>query len=74
MRPAIIQKDVQLLQWKDIDFDEGLVHIRRTSNYVAGEGMYTDTTKTKKSQCGDKVSACNVITNALDFSKNKSAV
>ena len=38
------------LEWKDIDFDEGLVHIRRTSNYVAGEGMYTDTTKTKKSQ------------------------
>jgi len=46
------------LEWKDIDFDEGLVHIRRTSNYVAGEGMYTDTTKTKVPAC-DKASACN---------------
>ena len=38
------------LEWKDIDFETGLVHVQRTSNYVAGVGMYEDTTKTKKSQ------------------------
>ena len=38
------------LEWKDIDFETGLVHIQRTSNYVAGMGMFEDTTKTKSSQ------------------------
>ena len=38
------------LEWKDIDFETGLVHIQRTSNYVADEGMFEDTTKTKSSQ------------------------
>ena len=38
------------LEWKDIDFDNGIVSVRRTSCYTAGKGTYTDTTKTKKSQ------------------------
>lgn len=38
------------LEWKDIDWKNNLISVRRTSNYVAGKGMYTDTTKTKKSQ------------------------
>lgn len=38
------------LEWKDIDWDNNLISVKRTSNYVAGKGMYTDTTKTKKSQ------------------------
>lgn len=38
------------LEWKDIDWENNLISVRRTSNYVAGKGMYTDTTKTKKSQ------------------------
>lgn len=38
------------LEWKDIDFETGLVHIQRTSNYVAGMEMFEDTTKTKGSQ------------------------
>ena len=38
------------LEWKDIDFESGVVSVRRTSNYTVRTGIYTDTTKTKKSQ------------------------
>lgn len=38
------------LEWKDIDWDNNVIHVRRTSNYTAERGIYTDTTKTKKSQ------------------------
>lgn len=38
------------LEWKDIDWEGGIINVRRTSNYTAAKGTYTDTTKTKKSQ------------------------
>lgn len=38
------------LEWKDIDFENSIISVRRTSNYSATRGIYTDTTKTKKSQ------------------------
>ena len=38
------------LEWPDIDFENGVVHIRRTSQYAAGRGIYTDTTKTEQSK------------------------
>lgn len=38
------------LEWKDIDWDGGVINVRRTSNYTPSKGIYTDTTKTKKSQ------------------------
>ncbi len=38
------------LEWKDIDWDNRVISVRRTSNYTANKGIYTDTTKTKKSQ------------------------
>lgn len=38
------------LEWKDIDFENNIISVRRTSNYTAGRGTYTDTTKTKRSQ------------------------
>ncbi len=38
------------LEWKDIDFENNIISVRRTSNYTASKGIYTDTTKTKKSQ------------------------
>ena len=38
------------LEWKDIDWEGGVINVRRTSNYTADKGIYTDTTKTKKSQ------------------------
>ena len=38
------------LEWKDIDWDNNVISVRRTSNYTAEKGIYTDTTKTKKSQ------------------------
>ena len=38
------------LEWKDIDWEHNVISVRRTSNYTASNGIYTDTTKTKKSQ------------------------
>lgn len=38
------------LEWKDIDWDNCVISVKRTSNYTAEKGIYTDTTKTKKSQ------------------------
>ena len=38
------------LEWKDVDFTNNLISVRRTSCYTAKQGIYTDTTKTKRSQ------------------------
>lgn len=38
------------LEWKDVDFENNIISVRRTSNYTARKGVYTDTTKTRKSQ------------------------
>lgn len=38
------------LEWKDIDFENQIISVRRTSNYTAEKGIYTDTTKTVKSR------------------------
>lgn len=38
------------LEWPDIDFDSGVIHIRRTSQYAPERGIYTDTTKTEQSK------------------------
>ena len=45
------------LEWKDVDFDNRTISVRRTANYVSGVGTYTDTTKTKRSQRTLKVAA-----------------
>ena len=37
------------LEWKDIDFQTGVIHVQRTSNYTKEKGIYTDTTKTESS-------------------------
>ena len=58
------------LEWKDIDWENNLISVRRTSNYVAGKGMYTDTTKTKKSQRTLKFSE-NVITMLSELKKEQ---
>ena len=44
------------LEWKDVDFKSSIISIRRTSNYTAERGIYTDTTKTKRSQRTLKIS------------------
>lgn len=33
-----------------VDFENNLISVRRTSCYTAKQGIYTDTTKTKRSQ------------------------
>lgn len=42
------------LEWKEVDWEHNVISVRRTSNYTASKGIYTDTTKTKKSQCSLK--------------------
>ena len=37
------------LEWRDIDFDNQMIHIQRTSQYLKEKGTYTDDTKTEKS-------------------------
>lgn len=37
------------LEWKDIDFQNQTIEIKRTSNYTTEKGQYDDTPKTKKS-------------------------
>ncbi|MDF3004812.1 MAG: integrase family protein [Oscillospiraceae bacterium] len=44
------------LEWKDIDFDTGVISIRRTSLYTKERGVYTDTPKTKGSSRSLKMS------------------
>lgn len=38
------------LEWKNVDWDGNVISVRRTSNYTKDSGVFTDTTKTKKSQ------------------------
>ena len=38
------------LEWKEVDWEHNVISVCRTSNYTASKGIYTDTTKTKKSQ------------------------
>lgn len=38
------------LEWGDFNYEKLTVHICRTSNYTMKKGMYTDSTKTEKSQ------------------------
>lgn len=38
------------LEWQDIDFDTGIISIRRTSSYTKAKGIYTDTPKTVSSR------------------------
>ena len=45
------------LEWSDIDFDNRIVTVRRTSQYTKEKGVFTDTTKTKKSQRSLKLPA-----------------
>lgn len=45
------------LEWKDIDFEHNLIHVRRTSQYTSEKGIYTDTTKTRKSKRVSKIPA-----------------
>lgn len=44
------------LEWKDIDFENNIISVKRTSNQTAELGIYTDTTKTKRSQRTLKIS------------------
>ncbi|HYE08700.1 MAG TPA: tyrosine-type recombinase/integrase, partial [Patescibacteria group bacterium] len=38
------------LEWKDIDFDNQVMHIRRTSLYLPGKGIFVDDTKSMTSE------------------------
>ena len=57
------------LEWKDIDWDNGVISVRRTSNYNSMCGIYTDTTKTKRSQRSSKFPP--FVMNILEDLKNE---
>jgi integrase len=38
------------LEWKDIDFESGVIKVSRTSNYTKARGIYADTPKTPRSR------------------------
>lgn len=44
------------LEWHDIDFDNALIHIRRTSQYIAKQGIIEDSTKNTSSYRAIKIS------------------
>ena len=44
------------LEWRDIDFDKGLMQILRSSQYIPGTGIITKGPKNKKSQRTIKLS------------------
>ena len=58
------------LEWKDIDWESGVISVRRTSNYTAEKGIYTDTTKTRKSQRTLKFPA-EIITMLREFKEEQ---
>lgn len=41
--------EIMGLEWKDVDRESRVISVRRTANYTATDGNYTDTPKTKKS-------------------------
>lgn len=46
------------LEWQDIDFKERLIKVQRTSQYLSGRGVFTDSTKTEKSRRTLKLPVC----------------
>lgn len=44
------------LEWQDIDFESGVITVRRTSQYLNDRGIYTDTPKTSSSARSTKIS------------------
>jgi integrase len=45
------------LEWSDLDFENQVITVRRTSLYTKSKGVFTDTTKTLKSQRSLKLPA-----------------
>ena len=43
------------LEWQDIDFEHDMIHIKRNSVYVSGEGITTTTPKTESSVRVEKI-------------------
>lgn len=48
------------LEWPDVDFESGVITIRRTSQYTKEKGIYTDTPKTASSARSTKISPSTV--------------
>lgn len=45
------------LEWKDIDFENNIITVRRTSSYTADRGIHTADTKTRNSRRALKISS-----------------
>lgn len=60
------------LEWKDVNFDTGVISINRTSLYTPQKGIFTDTTKTKSSQRSLKMPS-SVISLLKEYKVQQSA-
>ncbi len=49
LNTGIREAEAAGLEWRDIDFDDGVISIRRTSQYIPGRGMVESTPKSKTS-------------------------
>lgn len=62
------------LEWHDIDWKNHCIHIQRTSHYLPGKGIYTDTPKTESSNriivISDQV--ITVLQAQMDWQKSQS--
>ena len=47
LQTGIREGELAGLEWKDIDFDKGEIHIQRNSQYIRRIGIVTGTTKTR---------------------------
>lgn len=50
LRTGMRNGEIRGLKWSDIDFDEKLIHIRRTMRTLVGNAMFEDDPKTKTSK------------------------
>lgn len=62
------------LEWKDIDWKNQCIHIRRTSHYLPEKGIYTDTPKNQSSNRIIIVSqqVLSILANQRDWQKTQS--
>lgn len=63
----------QLVDSKPPKAEHNVISVRRTSNYTAERGTYTDTTKTKRSQRALKISPYLIKQIVIEINRGKYA-
>lgn len=50
LRTGLRNGEIRALRWEDIDFENGIIHVRRTMRCLVGNGKFEDEPKTKTSK------------------------